>query len=134
MAVPLGRAIAMTRTLAPVCAAASAILVRSPSTGTPWIRSRRLAGSASNRRRPHRRQRRPPPRKAGLRDRWRYGEQHVPSPSMAGTVNATPPATVSSRAGARCPVTSAGDTSTTSRIICGSADPDAHRPSSRLPR
>ena len=47
MAVPLGRAIAMTRTLAPVCAAASAILVRSPSTGTPWIRSRRLAGSSS---------------------------------------------------------------------------------------
>ena len=44
---PLGRAMAITRTVAPVWAATSRIRDRSPSTGTPWIRSRRLAGSSS---------------------------------------------------------------------------------------
>ena len=48
IAVPLARAIAITRTVAPVLAAARAIAVRSPSTGTPKIRSRRLSRSSSS--------------------------------------------------------------------------------------
>jgi len=47
IAVPLARAMAMTSTVAPVLAAAWAMAVRSPSTGTPSIRSLRLAGSSS---------------------------------------------------------------------------------------
>ena len=47
IAVPLARAMAMTSTVAPVLAAACSIAVRSPRTGTPNIRSLRLAGSSS---------------------------------------------------------------------------------------
>ena len=47
MTLPLRPAIAMTRTLAPVPAATSAIWPRPPSTGTPSIRSRLFAGSSS---------------------------------------------------------------------------------------
>ena len=45
---PPARAMAITRTLAPVEAAAAASCERSPTTGMPRIRSRRFAGSSSS--------------------------------------------------------------------------------------
>ena len=151
IALPLARAIAMTRTVAPVFAATLAIWARSPRTGIPWICSRRLAGSSSRiatgrytesgswvSRRIRIEPASPAPKTmtstasdAGLRDRWRTANSTYLPPSMAGTANITPPVTVSTAA--RCPVTSAADTSVTSRVIVLALIPTPMT-SSRLPR
>ena len=151
IAVPLAPAIAMTSTVAPVLAAASAIRVRSPRTWTPWMRSRRLAGSSSRMatgryvecgsrfsRWISIEPASPAPNTMTLtvaaaerRVRWRTANSTYLAPSIDSTANMVLPATACRAA--CCPAMSRGPVSTRKSAITQAAMPTPMT-SSRLPR
>jgi hypothetical protein len=147
---PLRPAMAMTSTVAPVLEAAWASWSRPPSTGTPLIRSRRLAGSSSRMatgrygapgwvasRAINWTPAAPAPNTmiltavgAAGRDRSRAAKATYRAPSIATTANAAPPSTVASSA--PCPASSSGPAAARPHAVRKPASATAAT-SSRLP-